>query len=246
MANPAPKVLIGCVTYDKDSAYLESFLKSIREQQYTGYDLLFVDTSTAQGYDAVLRSSGAIVTRDSNDLDKPIKKITGGRAKVREHFLEHGYDYLFFVDTDVVLPKDALARLIADQKDAVGGIYLAIQNIQGKKVLLPVVADFTNEADSCRPMALWEVLNDRVKEVAWIGFGCMLISRKVLEKVSFRYYEKSMSGEDVAFCVDARKAGFKVFGDFGVKCQHNIFPPGDCRNKDLDFEKYRGMTGTFK
>ena len=241
MDSKRPTVLLGCVTYDKDSAYLEGFMESIKTQTYKDFDLLFIDTSSAEGYDAKLRETGAEVIRDSFSHDHSIKKITGGRAKVREYALEHGYDYLFFVDSDVRLPGEALARLIADDKAVVAGVYLTIQNIMGKRFLLPVVADFTDEPDSCRPMALRESLGKDIKEVAWIGFGCILIKRAVIEKVTMRYYEKSMSGEDVAFCVDARKAGFNIFADFSIKCHHLIFPPGDARNNDLDFGKYAGL-----
>jgi glycosyltransferase involved in cell wall biosynthesis len=236
-----PRILLGCVTYDKDALYLEGFMESLNAQTFKGFDLLFIDTSSSEGFDAKLSETGAVVIRDSFSHDHSIKKITGGRQKAREYALEHGYDFLFFVDSDVRLPHDALERLISDGKDIAAGVYLTIQKMEGKRVLLPVVADFTDEADSCRPMALWEVMGDKLREVAWAGFGCILVRRAVLEKVSFRYYEKSMSGEDVAFCVDSRAAGFRVFADFGVKCHHLIFPPGDARNADLDFKKYEQL-----
>jgi len=232
------KVLVACVTYEKDAAYLAQFMDSLKALDFQDFDILLVDTSDNEGYDKRLAEVGNFVISAGAGLDRSIKKITLGRNKAREFFLAHDYDYLLFVDTDVLLPKDALSKLLSDSKDVVGGVYLTRQLLMGKLFILPVVADFSSDPKCCRPMMLPEAMNDDVKEVAWIGFGCMLISRKVLEKVSMRYYEKSMSGEDVAFCVDSRAAGFRVFADFSVKCTHELFPPGDARNKELRFDSH--------
>jgi hypothetical protein len=237
-----PKVLVGCVTYDKDELHLKGLLDAIRSQDYRNHDIIFADTSGKDEFHAELKGTGAIVIKGAPELDHTIKKITDGRQRIRDYAIEKGYDYLWFVDTDVVPPPTALSKLLSDRKDVVAGLYLLPRNFNGISKILPIVQDFADEEGYCRPMGLTEVLNDNVIEVSCAGFGCTLATREVLEKVDLRYFEKSMAGEDTAFFVDVREAGFRTFADNSVKCAHRLFPPGDPRNRKLMFESY--MKGT--
>lgn len=238
----SPRVLVGCVTYDKDELHLKGFLDAVRSQDYRNFDIIFADTSGNDEFHARLKGTGAIVIRGAQGLDHSIKRITDGRQRISDYAVEKGYDYLWFVDTDVVPPPDALSRLLSDRKDVVAGVYLSPRNFNGVSKIMPIVQDFADEEGYCRPMGITEVLNDDVIEISCGGFGCTLSTREVLEKVDMRYFEKSMAGEDTAFFVDARDAGFRTFADNGVKCAHRLFPPGDPRNRKLMFESY--MKGT--
>lgn len=66
-------------------------------------------------------------------------------------------------------------------------------------------------------------------EVAYTGMGFMLVKRGVFEKLEypwFRPIEKKIGDmvdftmEDVAFCLRAKEAGFKIFIDPAVKVGH--------------------------
>ncbi len=50
-----------------------------------------------------------------------------------------------------------------------------------------------------------------------------MIHRDVLEKVKFRYDLTNCEGtDDIFFCMDARKEGFKIYADTAIKCKHKI------------------------
>jgi len=225
-----PRVLIGCVTHDKDEIYITEFIKAIRSQSYSNYDLLFVDTSGDDEYAARLRGTGGIVSKDESML--------GGRNKIREHAIKKNYDYLWFVDINTLPPPTALSRLILKRKDIIAGISLQGMNIDGNLKVMPNVYEFDKKEKCFRPVVLNEVLNDHINEISCANFGCVLISRKVLENIEIRYYEDSMAGEDIAFFVDAKEKGFRTFADNSVKCTHLVFPPGDPRNSKFMFESY--------
>jgi GT2 family glycosyltransferase len=62
---------------------------------------------------------------------------------------------------------------------------------------------------------LHEYFPSRVFQIHSTGMGFVMIKRKVMEKVKFKHIhtKKLNIGEDIAFCVDAQKKGFKVFCD---------------------------------
>ena len=151
-------------------------------------------------------------------------------------FFKNNYDYLWFVDTDVLPPQTALSRLILKRKDIIAGLCLLGINVDGNLRVMPNV--YENKENCFRPIALNDVLNDHLTEIYCAGFGCVLISRNVFKSIEIRYYQDSMAGEDMAFFVDAKEKGFRTFADNSVKCTHLVFPAGDPRNSKFMFESY--------
>jgi GT2 family glycosyltransferase len=231
----APRVLVGCVTHDKDEVYLNEFLKAIRSQDYSDYDILFVDTSDNEEYSARLRGTGSIVKKGNNRLVHPIERVTSGRKIVREYAINKGYDHVWFVDTDVVPPEDALSKLISRNKHIVAGLCLVSTNIEGSQKVTPNIYLSDKDEQCIKPLNTHEVMNNDLIEISCAGFGCVLLSRDAFSNVPIRYFEGNMAGEDMAFFTDAKEKGFKAFADNSVKCKHLVFPPGDPRNKKFRF-----------
>lgn len=132
------------------------------------------------------------------------------------------YDYLLSIDSDIVLPKDALVKMIAADKDIVSGLY--IQRIPGTQTV-EIYMDTPNGGCTNIPYALLE--NRGVVEVAACGMGCALIKGDVFRKMEYPHFfykeairhEETVS-EDVYFCTKARSHGFKVWADTSIKCDH--------------------------
>ncbi|MBW2964163.1 hypothetical protein KY363_01770, partial [Candidatus Woesearchaeota archaeon] len=170
-----PKVLIGCVTHDKDEQYVEEFLEHIRSQDYTNFDILFAETSGNKEFIAQLRGTNSIVLECFNGQEHGIQKITDGRNAVREYAISKGYDHVWFVDTDIRPPPSSLSKLLSDRKDIVTGLYLDWVNIEGKNRVMPIVYDYTDENEYCRPMWLNDVVGkEGLMEIFFAGFGCTL------------------------------------------------------------------------
>lgn len=144
--------------------------------------------------------------------------------QIRNLIAEWGkrYDYLFCVDSDIVLPNDALARLIAADKDVVSGLY--IQRKPGHHIL-EIYEDTPNGGTQ---NAKWENLKGRgLVEIAGCGFGCVLVKGDVLRKMPYPHfvYKSALDhaftfSEDVYFCLEARKHGFKIWADTSLLCEH--------------------------
>ena len=115
---------------------------------------------------------------------------------------EYKADYVLFIDSDMMFPKDALARLIDHDRDIVGATY-------------------------CKRAPPFEIIGKTVAgdmpcsglvEAEWLPAGMLLIRASVFERMAFPwFYESYVDGdlhsEDANFCDDARKTGLSVWLD---------------------------------
>ena len=142
------------------------------------------------------------------------------RNEARRMFLGSDSDYCLFIDSDIVLPKKALRLLMSHDKDIMGGWYKEIGSdrwIAGRWVADNVFLNFRE-------------IQPSVVKVDMIGMGCALVSRKVLEQVSFKpaidVWLKDESGKSLilgecgAFGNSAHEKGFNLYIDGNVVCKH--------------------------
>jgi len=112
--------------------------------------------------------------------------ITRARNELARIFLEGEYDYLMFIDADISFPGDAVAALMAADKDVVCGIYPK-KEIDWTRVSEAAVKGKDNLADYGGAFVFNMVGNkqesneDGLIEVRHGGTGFMLIKRGVFE-----------------------------------------------------------------
>lgn len=131
------------------------------------------------------------------------------RNYIAAQSVKNNCDYLFFVDDDMVIPPNTVDKLLAHNKDIIGGIYLT--KYENPK---PVV-EYLDEK------------KDGLFEVKAIGTGCMLIKTDVFRKLpqpwfKYEWYPNGMvkRSHDWIFCEDARNAGYKIWADSTLKIGH--------------------------
>jgi FkbM family methyltransferase len=132
------------------------------------------------------------------------------------------YDYLLSVDSDIVLPKDALKKMLAADKDVISGLY--IQRIPGTQVV-EIYQDNPTGGVNNIPYRVLE--NQGTVQVAACGFGAVLVKGEVFRKMAYPHFmyksaikHSDTISEDVYFCKKAREAGFTVWADTSIKCEH--------------------------
>ncbi|MBU0461105.1 MAG: glycosyltransferase family 2 protein [Nanoarchaeota archaeon] len=219
-----PRVLVGCPTYKKQEYCLSQLVEALSSLTYPELDILFVDNSEGNEYLERLKkikipNRKVEVIKDTYS-DIRISRIISSRNIVRDHFLKGNYDYLFFLDTDIIPPKDAIEQLIRADTDIASGVYLCRQKIEGEHHVQPVIYKPHGE-DSVMTVTKEEVIPNKLMAIAVCGMGCCLIRRTVLAEIKFRPFSQSKTGgEDVAFCTDARQKGLKIIANTEVKCEH--------------------------
>ncbi len=144
----------------------------------------------------------------------------------RESFLAGRYDAMLIIEHDIVPPKDALMKLAALNVDMAYGVYVfRVRNSNtiniferypdnnGERARNP------GESLSCKPWLLWRAIREKKWPCSGGGFGCILIRRRVLEKISFRL-DGGTGYCDSPFTEDAYRAGYLMAAEMTVLCDH--------------------------
>lgn len=175
---------------------------------------------------------------DRNDDPQPIPggdpkrtkyaDVTAKHNHARQVALDAGYDAVFFVENDMVLPPDALHKLLAVDADVAYGLYcgrhgwhtwLCALELQEHGALW--LSERPDEA-----LARW----GQIIPSYGVGFGCTLVRRNVLEAVPFRLEPTNEDvSDDWIFALDCRAAGFRQAHHLGVVCGHVAARGGSAR-----------------
>lgn len=199
-----------------------------REFMLSLFELLFY-ISTRGGkfrlsvqYNPVVNASrcmclGADVRRGKN------QKPFGGEVK---------YDYLMWIDSDIVFNETQFLRLLEMNKDIASGWYAQPGPFPDGSLPTPVVEHMDDEffkANGAYEFLTSLDMEQKTKpfKADYIGFGWALIKRGVFEKLEYPWFAPRMlfmdgniqeyCSEDVAFCTDAKNAGFEIWVD--PKCR---------------------------
>lgn len=137
--------------------------------------------------------------------------------------LEGGYDALLTVESDIVVPQDALEKLAAVNADVVYGLFV-----------LRFPPYHWNVATRMRPLGEVRFLSGdpQAAAEAWgkvipcegHGQGICLIRRQVLDRIAFRNPKPEVRAQDWFFSYDCQRLGFSQMAHLGVVCGH-INPP---------------------
>ena len=156
-----------------------------------------------------------VITRVGDSLDRNRNEL------VKTAILKE-CDYVWFIDSDQIIPKGTLDRLLSlIQEKKVGivsGMYFTRMPPN-----LPVIRKRVGE--------LFEAIFDYkgITEVDGIGFGCCLADISIFKEVNFPWFEfkyEEVSGfphyfsEDLTFCKKLRNKGIKILVDTDLVISH--------------------------
>lgn len=154
------------------------------------------------------------------------------RGKKQKPFDGMPYDYLLWIDSDVIYKNENFVQLLKLDKDIASGWYVQPGQAEDGSFISPVVESFDHELFKKEGYYKFESakeLEARNKpfKVEYTGFGWVLIKHGVFEKMDYPWFAprlltisediQEMSSEDVAFCMDAKNAGFEIWLD--PKCR---------------------------
>jgi len=148
------------------------------------------------------------------------------RNLIAQQTLSGRYDYVFMVDSDMVLPQKALTLLLAADKDIILGWYPRRRDMAGRTELF-ALSESIDFDDDCN-MNISKMPLNEVVEVKGGGLGCALVKADVFRKIGsgrwFQYVEYtngSVLSEDLFFCHNSRTThGFKIYAHTSVRCGH--------------------------
>src|SRR3989344_3959489 len=200
------KILMGCPTSSYHKYCINEYVNGIRGLTFSEKKAVLVDNSKDDNYFYLLKKLKIDVIKCTYS-ESARDRIVRSRNILR----------------DIALNE----KLLRHKKDIVSGVYFArIKSLKDKKVkLLPLL--WVGKKGSYNPYTMADididiVMQDNFIKVKYCGLGCVLISRKALEKVKFRYDPNYTTFDDLHFCQDARDSDFEIYADTSVKCKHLI------------------------
>lgn len=165
--------------------------------------------------------------------------VATARNRVARKALDLNTDYVLMVDNDVVLPKDALIKLLEDPKDVCLGYYAhrGNDNLYHGNTCICRLYDRDGKAYYHYPleseysggeMKAMQAAGESKIEVHGGGMGCALIRTEVFRKCEYPWYDwvnygdanRGMLSEDLYFCSLCRVHGIKIHSDVRVACGH--------------------------
>ena len=147
-----------------------------------------------------------------------LRNVVEQYRRGRERALAGGFDALWTVEHDVVLPPDALERLWGAGGAVVYGVYLFRHGANVVNALEWVGDRNIGMSLSLAPRALARAQRMGEVEVSGAGFGCTLMRREVLERIPFR--PDGEQAPDIPFATDCLRAGVRQVARFDVLCGH--------------------------
>lgn len=252
------KLLIGSPIRQKPNV-LKEFLTGIEEANKDNLDIYyyFVDdnideTSSdllknfASKYNNVLIKKGSELFLENKDNsyicnddshfwnNENIQRITWFKDLIIEYCIQNNFDYLFFIDSDIVIQKNTLTHLISRNVEIVSNVFWTQWHPNGPLVpqffwIPDVYQQFKSfnvpltveEANSIRKELVDKIKIPGIYPVDGLG-ACTMISLSALKKgVRFKTIPNlSLPGEDRHFCIRAGALGIDLYMDSVYPAYH--------------------------
>lgn len=140
------------------------------------------------------------------------------------------YDYIMWIDSDMYFSPEQLNQLMKMDKDIASGLYL-MQDQKHFATVEKYDIELYKETGSYSFLTK-EILEDKpdIFPVEYTGFGWMLIKKGVIESMEYPWFRPEwtdfgsdiidFTSEDVGFCMNAIKKGYKIYVNKQIHVGH--------------------------
>ncbi|NSW90067.1 MAG: CDP-glycerol glycerophosphotransferase family protein [Firmicutes bacterium] len=246
------KVLIGSPIYQKPQI-LREFLRSLEEleKDVMKVDYYFIDDNKIEESSDLLKHfaeklKNVFIYKTQNEDDyrcdnhthhwkeNLVWKVAKFKDMIIKYAKRNDYDYVFFVDSDIVLHPNTLKHLLSTGKDIISEIFWTKWEPNLPELPQVWLMDAYTQYNTRRGEQLTknEITNRRqafinqlkipgIYKVGGLG-ACTLISKYAIEKgVNFKEIENlSFWGEDRHFCIRAKALGLDLYVDTHYPAYH--------------------------
>ncbi len=165
------------------------------------------------------------------------------RNDLATYAMKEGFDYVLWLDSDMVFEPNLLERLLKhmnDETKMVTGIYYK-RRPPYSPVLFKTMEPRSNGGWN---FSDYEDYPEKgLFEVGACGFGCVLMATEVILDVQIKhgylFHPMNSGGEDISFCWRARQCGYKIMCDPEIICGH----VGNVVITDALYKQIKGKTG---
>lgn len=142
------------------------------------------------------------------------------RERIVEKAIFEKYDYVFFLDSDMIIEPKTLRKLLESGKDIITGLAF-MRSPPYNPCIYDVIRVGEAGENVIHQMRNWD---DNIIDIDGCGAACLLVRTKVFEDVRKKFglcfTPAFCLGEDLAFCVRARQVGYTVYCDTRQRVGH--------------------------
>lgn len=139
------------------------------------------------------------------------------RDNLAKKAIEGDYSWVLWLDADMVFEKDIYEKLLYSHKDFVTALYRGRHGTHRPCIF-----------EKLEPPERWDSFDfpeePTIREIKGCGFGCVLTSTDILDKVWNRFgtcfRPTPLLGEDLAFCKRVSDCGFPMYASMETKVGH--------------------------
>ena len=153
--------------------------------------------------------------------------VYDSRNKLAAMALEMEADYILWLDSDMVFNPDTLTRMlkVLDENpdiDVLSGLYFR----RGAPFTPVLFSKLEIGDDGLLVFEDYTEIPDERFDIAGCGFGCVLMRTDLLIDIAAKegggvwFTPLANAGEDCAFCIRARREGYKIVCDPSIELGH--------------------------
>lgn len=223
-----PRVLVAAPHYNKKDYSLKRYADRIKNLDYPDYDILIADNSEDPDHLEVLDKHGLDAVW-VNTGTTARERVRDSRNAIRQAALDGNYDFIFFVDTDIIPPKNILLELLQWGKKVIGGWYYIGVPSFARPVVTRTWIDL--EKQNSDRMAIYkEMAENRLMKSFIGGMGVQLIHKDILKQFTFFTLPEMRWFADSFFFYALERKGIQAYTDTEMLCPH--FPSDWAEVKD--------------
>ena len=245
MNNDLKKVIIIISNYNgatnkyKNKPLLYWPLNSLKKTKYKNYKIILADDCSTDNSIKYVKNNFPYVEIVKN-------KENGGYSKnnnnaIRYCLRKYKPDYILLLNNDIIITeKDWLGKLVkvAESNNNIGlvGCKLVYPNNRIQHAGIKIKTDLPyNIGRSDKDKGQYNF----IKNVEGVTFACVLILKKVINRIGLLDENFVMGSEDIDYNIRAKKAGFNILYNGNVKLIHlEGYTSTNSKNKKLEEKQF--------
>ena len=173
--------------------------------------------------------------------------IAKARNELVQMFLEGTSEWALFLDTDMVIETDTIARLLCSAAVSGADVISGLCVMVGSSGPIPTIYQFGNFAEGEVTRVAYDYPDNQIVQVAATGTACLLVKREVFESIAasqpenpYPWFREEVINtqwisEDIFFCFQANAHDHPVFVDCTTHVGHakgsKVWMPDDVRKE---------------
>jgi hypothetical protein len=218
-----PKVLVAAPQHISKLYCWDAWANNVTNFTYPNFDVFLSDNSPSKEFKPYVEQRGFLYHHTPKNHKGLLFTINDAHEACRKYALEHNYDAVLHLETDVIPPIDIIERLMSHGKNIIAACYDIKHGAERQAMvqLLENVNGFTKAFKTTDFVGKNEGLffDGTVKQVYSAGLGCILLRKPILNSFAFMVKDNTYHS-DVWFANELMHKNIPIFLDTSIQCQH--------------------------